>query len=178
MNIQVDEKHWLRSLQESDLGLLRGLLNQPEIEESLVGWNFPLNPDEHLKWFRGLPLGATTQRFSLVRTLDGSEEWLGFAGLWDINWKDRHAEIGLALDPKYQGQGLGKKLIRSLSEYAFSVLNLHRLEAFVLAYNGPSRQAFLKCGFSHEGTFRNKVFKRGTYFDLELYGLLAEEVTP
>lgn len=177
MNIQVDEHHCLRSLQESDLLALRGLLNRPEIEESLVGWNFPLNPDAQLKWFRGLPMGATTQRFSLVYGQDEQEQWLGFAGLWQINWKDRHAEIGLALTPDSQGKGLGQKLIRSLSNYAFSVLNLNRLDAYVLAYNGPSRQAFLKCGYAHEGTFRNKVFKKGEYFDLELYGQLAEEAS-
>ena len=78
MNIQVDEQHWLRSLEEADLAHLRDLLNRPEIEEMLVGWNFPLNPDEQLRWFRGLPLGAKTQRFSLVGE---TGQWLGFAGL-------------------------------------------------------------------------------------------------
>lgn len=136
MNIQVDDRHWLRSLAESDLGHLRGLLNTPEIEEMLVGWNFPLNPDEQLRWFRGLPLGAKTQRFSLVELEKHQEDWLGFAGLWNIDWKDRHAEIGLALDPSAQGKGLGKKLIKALSGYAFNVLNLNRLDAFVLSYNG------------------------------------------
>ncbi len=174
MNIQVDGRHWLRSLEEADLGNLRTLLNQPEIEEMLVGWNFPLNPDEQLRWFQGLPMGAKTQRFALVE-VSAAEVWLGFAGLWDIDWKDRHAEIGLALDPSAQGLGLGKKIIHALSGYAFNVLNLNRLDAYVLSYNGASRQAFLKSGYSHEGTFRDKIFKRGKYTDLEIYGMLSEE---
>ena len=176
MNIQVDDTRWMRSLSEDDLADLRYLLNTPEIEEMLVGWNFPLNPDEQLRWFRGLPLGARTQRFSLIES-GGMESWLGFAGLWDIDWKDRHAEIGLALSPAAQGKGLGKKVITALSKYAFEVLNLNRLDAYVLSYNEASRKAFLACGYMREGTYRDKIFKKGKYRDLELYGLLARDLS-
>ena len=70
---------------------------------------------------------------------------------------------------------MGQKVIRAVSGYAFQVLNLNQLDAYVLSYNGASRQAFLKCGYAHEGTFRDKIFKRGKYTDLEIYDLIQEE---
>lgn len=170
MNIKVDENVWMRSLAVDDLVHIRALLNDPAVEEMLVGWNFPLNPDEHERWFKNLPMKADTQRFAIV----ADHMWLGFAGLWGINWKDRHASTGLALAKEGQGQGLGTKVIHALSNYAFGVLNLHRLEAEILGYNAASQKLYGKCGYEAEGVQKKKVFKRGAYQDLHLYALLAE----
>ncbi len=170
MNINVDTGLWLRSLSLEDLAEYRALLNLPEIEEMLVGWNFPLNKTEQEKWYQGQPMKSNTQRFSLVE----GDEWLGFAGLWGIDWKDRYAEIGLALKPGNHGRGLGKKVIRAVTRYGFEVLNLHRIETQILAYNDASNKAFIKCGYVMEGVQRKKIFKRGAYHDLNILGLLRE----
>ena len=174
MNIKVDENAWLRSLELNDLVQYRPLHHQPELEELLVGWNFPLNKAEQEKWYLSQPMKSNTQRFSFFV----QDNWAGFAGLWGIDWKDRYAEIGLALAPGNQGHGYGKKIILAISRFAFDTLNLNRIETEILGYNEASNRAFQRCGYELEGVQKKKVFKRGAYQDLNLLAILRENYAP
>ena len=54
-------------------------------------------------------------------------------------------------------------------------MNLHRIEAYTLPENKPSRNLLERLGFAWEGTKRQSVKLHGRWRDHEVYALLAEE---
>ena len=54
-------------------------------------------------------------------------------------------------------------------------MNLHRLEAEVVANNKVSINLIEKLGFKKEGTLREAKYSNGTYYDIYRFGLLRKE---
>lgn len=54
-------------------------------------------------------------------------ELVGMAGLTDIDWTNRLAEISLFVSPKQRRKGLGKECVRLILEEAFDHMNLHQV---------------------------------------------------
>jgi RimJ/RimL family protein N-acetyltransferase len=65
--------------------------------------------------------------------------------------------------------------MRLLVDYAFTDLNLYRLQLTVLAYNDRAIRLYERIGFKHEGTFREFGERDGSRYDMRLYGLLLPE---
>jgi RimJ/RimL family protein N-acetyltransferase len=61
--------------------------------------------------------------------------------------------------------------------YALDVLNLHRLELEVFAYNGRAVRTYEKLGFRREGTRREAKFHDGAYHDAILMAIVAGDWT-
>jgi RimJ/RimL family protein N-acetyltransferase len=62
-----------------------------------------------------------------------------------------------------------------LLDYAFDVLNLHRVEARIAITNHRSRRAFERLGGRREGTLKESFYKDGAFQDQGLYVILATE---
>jgi RimJ/RimL family protein N-acetyltransferase len=162
--------------------------------------------DEHvelfLKWFNDpevtqyltmyLPVGEVAEREYVKRIQSGTDNRnvmfvisvnekdglvpIGTIGLHGINWKDRDAEVGIAIGEKgFQGEGHGSKALRLIIRYAFGTLNLHRLHARAYAFNERSLKLQRKVGFVEEGRLREAVYKNGAYHDVVSNGLLRSE---
>ena len=101
---------------------------------------------------------------------------IAFAGIFNINWIDRNAEIGYGIgDKNYWGKGLGSEMVSLIVKYAFEELNLHRIYATIIDGNVSSRRCLEKTGFTLEGTRKDDTFLDGKYVDKFYYALLAPE---
>ncbi len=101
---------------------------------------------------------------------------IGTIGLHGIHWKDRDAEVGIAIGEKsFQNQGHGTRAIRLMIRYAFTTLNLRRLHAGAYAFNERSLALQRRAGFMEEGRRREAVYKNGSYHDIVENGLLKRE---
>lgn len=80
--------------------------------------------------------------------------------------------LGIWLAESHQGRGIGTRTVGELIQYAWSRLDLHRLEAEVFVGNGASRRCFEKNGFVLEGTLRGATLKRGVPRDMWMLGLV------
>jgi|SRR5271166_5827028 len=87
----------------------------------------------------------------------------------------RHAEVGYWIGVPHWGNGYATEAARALVEYAFEVLQLHRIYASHTANNPASGKVLRKIGMKHEGRMREHLVKWGEYQDLELYGMLRSE---
>lgn len=99
--------------------------------------------------------------------------WCGFH-TWYID--HRRAEIGYhLLNDSFKGKGLMSEAIQPIIEYGFSVMNLHRIEAFVGPDNLPSMKLMGKMNFKKEGHLKEHYFKNGKMEDSVVFALFSYE---
>jgi RimJ/RimL family protein N-acetyltransferase len=118
-------------------------------------------PDEKFAGF----VGETTADGTLV----------GLCCLWGIDPFNRFAHIGISLLGSARGQGYGQEMVSLLCQFGFRNRNLRRLEIETLASNTAMRQAAVACGFTHEGTQREREYDGDGYADVAIYGRLRSE---
>ena len=162
----------LRAIEESDLELLKEMINDPEIENMTGGYSYPVSTYQQRKWFEGL-----SNRQDDLRVIIDTEEHgpIGVVMLTDIDWKNRTAQFHSKITSKLRGKGYGSKATNALVKYAFEQLNLHCLYAHIIEYNTASQRVKEKCGFKKEGVLRERVYKNGKYHNAVVWSILKGE---
>jgi aminoglycoside 6'-N-acetyltransferase len=84
-----------------------------------------------------------------VRDAEGRAHFAGDMGSGAFD-PGRQMEIGIVLDPEWQGRGLATRACRLLFDHLFTV-GLHRVTARVDPRNEPSLRLFERLGFRREG---------------------------
>jgi len=132
--------------------------------------------DQSREWVRQY-LDDNGQRKAITWVIveRGKDEVIGECCLWNIDHEQRCAEIGYELRSSHWGKGFMKETLPPVLDFGFSTLGLHRVQAFTLGTNTPSRKVLTGLGFKHEGTLRLKVPVDGKYVDEFVYGLLKED---
>ena len=115
---------------------------------------------------------------SLLAETVADGTYLGSGTLWGINAFNRYAHLGISLLPEVRGQGYGTEVIRLLCRYGFRNRNLRRLEIETLASNTAMRRTAETCGFTHEGTQREREYDGDDFVDMVVYGLLRRDWKP
>lgn len=106
--------------------------------------------------------------------LNESEEHIGFIGLRDIHWTNRCALGGLMIgDRSAWGRGYATDAAQVRIRFAFLKLGLHRIDGHTI--NPAMRRVYEKCGYRHEGTARSRIYRDGTWHDMEHYGILRRD---
>lgn len=108
--------------------------------------------------------------------LKKSKKHIGNITLHQIDWRNRHAEIGIFVgDKNERGKGYAIEAIKLVAEHAFSKLNLRKLYTGMIKGNAASKKVFEKVGFKVEGTFKEHFYLNGDYLDCYRLGLLKGE---
>ena len=141
--------------------------NDPELQR-LLDRSRPIEPAEHLRWFAGLE-GRSDTVFRAIHLADGRH--VGNVWLADIDRRHRKAEMRVIIgDSSTMGGGAGSTAIDLMARYAFDTLGLHRVYAYVLAFNPRARRAFEKAGFVLEGTLKDDRWDGTRFVDAFLLG--------
>jgi RimJ/RimL family protein N-acetyltransferase len=148
-------------------------MNDPALMR-LLGRARVVRPEEHQRWFEALSGRRDCQYFA-IETTQGTRH-LGNVWLWDIDYQHRRAEVRVLIgEPGGSNKGVGTEAIKLVTDHAFGVLNLHRVYAYVLAFNPRARRAFEKAGFQPEGLLRSDRVSGDTFVDVHLLGRLKED---
>ena len=101
---------------------------------------------------------------------------IGLVSLQQISWRNRHCSVDVYIGKRAFRTGVvaGLSTFRAL-EYCFDELNLHRISAFIYAFNRPSWRTFEMTGAVRELTMPDHVARDGKLHDVYGYGLLKEE---
>ncbi len=101
---------------------------------------------------------------------------LGMVSLQNISWRNRSCNLDVYVGSKEKRSGIVAALsvFRAL-EFAFDELNLHRINAFIYAFNRPSWRIFEKAGAVREMTLEKHVMRDGELYDAYGYGLLKPD---
>lgn len=172
MNI-YGKKVILRAMEKNDCEMIREIFNDPEIENLVVGWAFPISSYAQEQWFINHYADQMNFRFVIETPEDGA---VGIATLTEIDWKNRRAMHGIKLsNKKFHSKGIGTDAVMAIMRYAFDELGLNRLDGSWFDDNAASKGMYTKCGWVVEGIKREYIFKRGEYRDLVIVGILASE---
>ena len=102
-------------------------------------------------------------------------ELIGHVALFGATVKDRCATLGVMIGAPYQGRGLGTDAVRTLVEYGFTELGLHRVHLSVNSDNPAAIAAYRKAGFVEEGRLREAFFRGGRWHDDVKMGMLERD---
>ncbi len=108
---------------------------------------------------------------------EGAElQTVGLVELVEINSIHRSAEFQIIIAPVYQGKGYARTLINKALNYAFTILNLHKVYLHVAIDNEKAIHLYQKCGFVEEGHLVKEIFINGEYSDVKRMYILQGTV--
>lgn len=100
----------------------------------------------------------------LVAEIDG--QVVGSAGLEIFEGRRSHVgAIGMGVDERYHGQGVGRALMAALVDLADNWYGLSRIELEVFTDNIAAVHLYKRFGFEIEGTLRGLLYREGAYPD-------------
>ena len=158
---------------ETDRLLLRRI-TVDDHDDWLAVWHSPGVLD-YLIDFDGLPgdevagaIVAWAERIVCERsgirwaiTYKPSDRMIGSCGFHLYARRDRRVEIGYELHSVYWRQGIMSEATEAVVQFCFDRLDAYRVEADVVEGNVASAALLSKLGFTLEGNWRDRVFKRG-----------------
>jgi RimJ/RimL family protein N-acetyltransferase len=100
---------------------------------------------------------------------------IGMIALMNIDFKNKHAEIGYWLSQKYWGQNIMTNAIFLILAYGFEELGLERIYAKIMHPNIASAKLLEKVGFTFEGRLRKTLLRDSEWIDDLSYSLLSQE---
>jgi RimJ/RimL family protein N-acetyltransferase len=105
---------------------------------------------------------------------ESRKPFLGHVMLHTFDFKNQRAEVGYWLVPQARAQGIGKAAVSLLVEWAFTRLDLHRLEITTTTDNEAARRLATALGFAEEGVMRGRNLERGRRVDVVLFARLRK----
>lgn len=111
----------------------------------------------------------------IIRRLEDDAP-IGFVDLSGFNRINHDAWVGIGIgDPDCWSQGYGADAMRVLLRYAFTELNLHRVNLDVFADNVRGIRSYEKAGFVQEGRLRQFTRRDGQRWDIVFMGILRSD---
>ena len=159
------ERLLLREVRVEDAhGAYYHWMNDPEITQYLESRFTPHSVEQLEEFVRGVQ--KDRRNIFLAIVLRESQQHIGNIKLGPIDWNHRMADIGIVLGERScWGKGIATEAIALISQYAFDVLNLRKLNAGCYATNGGSVRALEKAGFHVEAVRKAHYFSHGSYVD-------------
>lgn len=152
----------LTALEPADAEQYRQWVNEPEIMQQ-VDRVLPVTVSAHAQWYTALLSNPTVVMFAVKY----EAEFMGCVWLYGIDYRHRKAEVRIVLGNKsHQNKQFGLDTLKTISHFAFSHLNLHKVYAYVLGTNPRALKCFENAGFQREGLLREECYLAGQYVDM------------
>lgn len=143
----------LRPFEESDIdAVLEASFDRSITDVTTV----PVVPDSGLagEWLaRQHQRAATGRGYSFA--VEANEECVGQIGLWLRDRDQGRATVGYWIRPTRRGQGYALSALRTLTEWAWNLADLHRLQLHIDPTNVPSLRTAERAGYAREGLLRS-----------------------
>ncbi len=169
------QRLYLRPFADTDAEALFALQSNPRV---LQYWNSPPwtehgQVEAFLAACREMQQEGTGARF--VIETHGTNSFLGWCSIFRWNPVYRSLGIGYCLDESVWGKGYATEGMQAVLQWAFSTLDLNRVEAELDTRNATSARVLEKLGFVREGHKREDCIVLGVVSDSWVYGLLRRE---
>ena len=108
--------------------------------------------------------------------IDVDNTFAGIVELTEINFIHRTTEIQIIIKPDFRGLGLSKLVMLKGLDYAFNILNMHKVYLYVDVQNTIALNVYKDIGFVEEGILRKHFFVEGQYRDSVFMGIFKNEI--
>ena len=172
----VGERVSLRPYRDADADALLALYGDAEVTRwwSHEPWSERQQAIEYLEK-RVRRDRENSEFYPWAIAANSDDALIGTATLFEIDHTHRRGMIGYVLSPSMQGHGYAGDALRLLLEFAWTTLDLQRIEADTDPENTASRRLLERLGFRLEGSMRKRWFVHGAWHDTSWYGLLRED---
>jgi diamine N-acetyltransferase len=160
----------LRALEREDLGFVHALNNDSRI----MSYWFT-EPYEALVELRDIYDRHVHDNRERRFVIEADGEPAGIVELVEIDYIHRGAEFQIIVHPAHQGRGYAREATRRALDYAFAVLNLHKVYLVVDVENAAAIHVYRAVGFVTEGELREEFFADGRYRNALRMGILQHE---
>jgi RimJ/RimL family protein N-acetyltransferase len=169
----IGEKVYLRPIELEDSKFLSKSESDPIVRESL---------------FLALPVSLMNEQQKVEQYIKSKDtivliiveketnKPVGQTAFFRIDYISRAAIFYIAiLDPTHWLKGFGSEATQLMVDYAFTTLNLNRIQLHVCAENAPAIKIYQRVGFIKEGVLRQAMFRNGNYVDFWVMGILRND---
>jgi [ribosomal protein S5]-alanine N-acetyltransferase len=173
--IEIPTKRFI--LKSITPAIIHELFNTLSKDEIINYFGFDEAGFEHCKTMH--EKGMETHRISLFFFLLIEKESglpIGECGFHTWNSSHNRAEVFYSIrNDANKRKGFMTEALKSVLNFGFTKLNLHRVEALIAAENEPSLKLLLRYGFVKEGIMREDYVVDGKNEDSDCYSLLKWE---
>lgn len=151
----------LRQLNDEDAGALFAYQSN---KENFVHVEMPVYKEisEASSYIQRMNKGINEGKWMLWALEDkASKNMVGTISIWNIDEKEKKAELGYGIFPEHRRKGYMKEALVSVLEFAFESMALERVEAYTSHYNQPSIDFLAKMGFDFIQTIEDTYSPHG-----------------
>ncbi|MBN3490141.1 GNAT family N-acetyltransferase [Acholeplasma equirhinis] len=167
------ERLILRDFIESDFDFYQSLETNPYA----ITYERDTVPDlnellENFKQILELQASTTRVKYSLLVVDKNTLKPVGRVVMWQTNVDINEWEIGWMIKKEFSSMGYATEAAKSLEDYAFSILKIHRLQALCHEKNYSSEKVMIKLGMIKEGQLRSVRKLNGKWNNMLIYSKL------
>ncbi len=171
----IGEKVRLVPIGSQHLDHIMEHFNDVEMRQFLGGY-MPVTRSMEEEWIQAAEDGFKKRNeftFAIERLPKG--DMIGSLGLHNPDWTSQSCGLGIAVYPKENwSKGYGIEALSLLIDFAWTHLNLRRIDLSVHSHNPRAKHVYEKLGFKTYGTAHEKYYVNGEYVDTHYMELFRE----
>lgn len=112
------------------------------------------------------------KQLRLMIELKDSDDVVGTIDLYDFDFHNSRAGIGILIADAFRQRGLASQALELIHHYAFSFLKIHQLYAYIAVDNEYSLRLFEKTGYKQSGLLKEWICYDSIYKNIYIYQLI------
>ncbi len=164
-----------RSLEVGDSeSFVRWCSNRDAVRFSLSWFQTPKSNQDFKDWL--VSINGSGSNISLGICCGETKKLIGYAGISDISSLNKSGEYFIFIgDSEYWGRGIGTEVTKTITDYGFNTLGLHRIFLTVSDLNQYAVKAYENAGYIKEGVLRDAAFRDGKFHNKIVMSVLSTE---
>ncbi|HEU5257859.1 MAG TPA: GNAT family protein [Vicinamibacterales bacterium] len=163
----------LREPRAGDASALFSLLSTEEVSRFISPPPTAEGFERYIGWTQRQRVAGQYVCFAIVPV--GADAPIGLIHVRALSPAFLTADWGFAIGSEFWGTGVFTEAAELVLEFAFDVLDIHRLEARAALCNGRGNGAMKKLGAEREGVLRHSFVRDGEFLDQVLWSILQDD---
>jgi len=163
---------FLRALEPEDLDILYEWENNSELWKhgsTLMPYSKFALRDYLTNSLQGI---VYSRQLRLMAVEKETQATVGTVDLFDYDPIHQRAGIGILVDTPYRRKGWGAEILFLTADYAFNILHINQLYAYIPVSNSSSFNLLSKCGYEQAGLLKSWLKTSTGFEDVHLMQLI------